>query len=75
MATALKVLFHEEDCGNFHRHLEEANLENNTAPLVLERNEVIALINTLKRLSESIEVYRVMSIDLEKSKLLNSNTL
>ena len=59
IATALKILFSSSDC--------EGHLPNSTSPfsdLVLERNEVIALINTLERFSASLEYYRTMSTDL-----------
>jgi ERO1-like protein alpha len=51
----LKVLFSAKDC-----------LGSNTAEpeLTLERNEVIALVNLLERLSQSIEVVREMSLQL-----------
>ena len=46
--TSLKVLFSADDCsGN----------PANGPQLVLERNEVIALLNLLERLSTSIEVH------------------
>ena len=48
IATSLKVLFSADDCsGN----------PANGPQLVLERNEVIALLNLLERLSNSIEVH------------------
>lgn len=59
LATALKVLFHESDCN------DEIGAKD-VAPLILERNEVISLINLLERLSKSIEIYREMSIMLEE---------
>ena len=45
IATSLKVLFSADDCSG-----HPAN-----AQLALERNEVIALLNLLERLSNSIE--------------------
>ena len=48
IATSLKVLFSADDCSG-----HPAN-----AQLALERNEVIALLNLLERLSNSIEARR-----------------
>lgn len=59
LATALKVLFHEDDCDDMDPNAK-------TSKLILERNEVIALVNLLERLSQSVETYRVMSIMLEE---------
>lgn len=67
IATALKVLFHEEDCSDMETG-------ENSSSLILERNEVIALINLLERLSQSVETYRVMSIMLEEKKRSESAT-
>ncbi|CAD7695908.1 unnamed protein product [Ostreobium quekettii] len=58
LATALKILFHESDCGS--------SGSNDTAPLILERNEIISLVNLLERLSQSVETYRVLSAKLEE---------
>ncbi|GLI59262.1 hypothetical protein VaNZ11_001109 [Volvox africanus] len=59
VATALKVLFSSSDCSGALP----------TAPslstLVLERNEVIALVNLLERFSASIEYYRQLSAELQ----------
>ncbi|KAK9810482.1 hypothetical protein WJX72_011392 [[Myrmecia] bisecta] len=56
IATSLKVLFSSDDC---------TGLPTNEPRLTLERNEVIALINLLERLSQSIEVVRKMSLQLD----------
>ena len=61
LATALKVLFHDEDC-----NVDQVGDRLAPQPFILERNEVIALINLLDRLSEGIETYRTMSILLEE---------
>ena len=54
IATSLKVLFAaEEGLGN-----------GQPQQLQLERNEVIAMLNLLERLSASIEVVRDMSLQL-----------
>ena len=55
IATSLKVLFAAEDFGSGSRQ---------PAQLQLERNEVIAMLNLLERLSASIEVVREMSLQL-----------
>ncbi len=57
IATSLKVLFSADDCAGAQQpgHLE---------PLRLERNEVIALLNLLERLAQSIEVVRDMSLQV-----------
>lgn len=58
IATSLKVLFTSESCdGAAHGHPQ----------LELERNEVIALLNLLERLSKSIEIVRTMSAQLTNS--------
>lgn len=58
IATSLKILFSQEDCSS----------SVSTVPqLHLERNEVIALVNLLERLSKSIEVVRTMSLHLGDS--------
>ncbi len=54
IATSLKVLFSAESC---HGGPGENSL-------ALERNEVIALINLLERLSESVETVRSLSLRL-----------
>lgn len=59
IATALKILFHVDDCDSGAGQLE-------LSKLILERNEVIALVNLLERLSQSVETYRVMSLMLEE---------
>ena len=55
IATSLKILFSQDDCS------EQGSA---TPHLHLERNEVIALVNLLERLSKSIEVVRTMSLEL-----------
>lgn len=60
LATALKVLFHDDNCDNSDPQ--------QPSTLIMERNEVIALINLLERLSQSIETYRILSIMLEEKK-------
>lgn len=51
----MKILFSSDDC---------TGAAADALQLSLERNEVIALINLLERLSQSIEVVRVMSAQL-----------
>lgn len=58
IATSLKILFSSEDC--------TSGSSSDVGSLVLERNEVIALINLLERLSESVEVVRSLSLRLTK---------
>ena len=55
IATSLKVLFHEADC---------AEGSEPQPPLIMERNEVIALFNLFERLTKSIEIVRKMSLEL-----------
>ncbi|KAK9805755.1 hypothetical protein WJX73_005872 [Symbiochloris irregularis] len=55
IATSLKILFSSDDC---------TGATSDALQLSLERNEVIALMNLLERLSHSIEVVRVMSAQL-----------
>lgn len=55
IATSLKILFSSDDCtGQLPPVMQ----------LSFERNEVIALINLLERLSKSIEIVRVLSAQL-----------
>ena len=56
IATSMKVLFSAEDCDGS---------QTEAPTLVLERNEVIAIVNLLQRLSHSIEVVRRLSKQLE----------
>ena len=56
LATSLKILFSAEDCGGGGCKPHP--------PLQLERNEVIALVNLLERLSNSVETVRVLSLQL-----------
>ncbi|KAL3154147.1 hypothetical protein ABBQ32_013672 [Trebouxia sp. C0010 RCD-2024] len=58
IATSLKILFSQEDCSNSVSAVPQ---------LHLERNEVIALVNLLERLSKSIEIVRTMSLHLGDS--------
>lgn len=60
VATALKVLFTEEDCQGGQPPVGER-----LADLRLERNEVIALVNLLERFSKSLEIYRNLSAQLQ----------
>lgn len=55
IATSLKVLFAAEDCELGSEQPQRVQLE---------RNEVIAMLNLLERLSASIEVVREMSLQL-----------
>ena len=52
MATALKINFHA---------LRDVRTDADREPLVLERNEVVALLNFLARLSSSLETVRTQS--------------
>ena len=54
IATSLKILFTSESCSG----------AGDNQNVVLERNEVIALVNLLERLSKSIEIVRDMSAQL-----------
>ena len=54
IATSLKILFSTEDCSS----------PGSNSSLQLERNEVIALVNLLERLSKSIEVVRTISLQI-----------
>ncbi|KAJ8637262.1 hypothetical protein MRB53_011529 [Persea americana] len=54
LGTALKILFSV----NGHEHLNQ--------PLQLQRNEVIALVNLLNRLSESVKLVHEMGPSVEK---------
>lgn len=56
IATSMKVLFSAEGCDGS---------QTEAPTLVLERNEVIAIVNLLQRLSHSIEVVRKLSKRLE----------
>lgn len=58
IATSLKILFSQENCDPSTSAMPH---------LHLERNEVIALVNLLERLSKSIEVVRTMSLHLADS--------
>ena len=59
VATSLKILFASNNC--FERNLRPAEL---LAALKLERNEVIALVNLLAKLSYSVAAYWDMSQQL-----------
>ena len=56
VATSLKILFSSETCSGTP----------GSDKLVLERNEVIALINLLERLSASVETVRSLSLRLSE---------
>ena len=60
IATSLKVLFSSEDCSG--GGVEGG--EGLPPLLILERNEVIALINLLERLAASVESVRSLSLQL-----------
>lgn len=66
IATALNILFDSqpqiEQAGSLG---VGAGVAASTAPLHLERNEVIALINLLERLSTSIEIVRDLSLQVQ----------
>jgi ERO1-like protein alpha len=60
IATSLKILFSSEDCGGGGN----GGVGSLPPVLVLERNEVIALVNLLERLAASVEVVRNLSLQL-----------
>jgi hypothetical protein len=62
IATALKVLFSEQEAAAGSDASPAASL----AALKLERNEVIALVNLLERLSKSIQIYWSLSQQLQQ---------
>ena len=59
VATALKVLFASNSC--FEPTLQPSEM---LQALRLERNEVIALVNLLAKLAQSVAAYRSLSGDL-----------
>lgn len=59
VATSLKILFSSEDCSGGVDAATKAN-----PPLVLERNEVIALFNLLERLAAAVEVVRSLALEM-----------
>jgi len=69
IATALKVLFHDAECGVdaamgaalAATAAAAAPAAAPQAPLILERNEIIALVNLLARLSSSLETVRALA--------------
>jgi ERO1-like protein alpha len=61
VATSLKILFASNNC--FERSLRPHEM---LAALKLERNEVIALVNLLAKLSHSVAAYREMSEELHQ---------
>ena len=67
VATSLKILFASNNC--FERNLQPREL---LAALKLERNEVIALVNLLSKLSQGIDAYREMSNKLQESEGLQA---
>jgi ERO1-like protein alpha len=75
IATSLKILFSSEDCSGglaaeagLNTSSGEGGIGNGLPPLVLERNEVIALVNLLERLSTGVEVVRSLSLQLAGGK-------
>ncbi|GFR42593.1 hypothetical protein Agub_g3523, partial [Astrephomene gubernaculifera] len=60
VATALKVLFSSSDCSG------ALPTSPALSTLVLERNEVIALVNLLERFSASIQYYKELSGELQE---------
>jgi len=63
VATALKILFSSRDCSG---ELPDTSQLPFGEELVLERNEVIALINLLGRFSHSLETYHVLTAQLQQ---------
>jgi ERO1-like protein alpha len=61
IATALKILLESDDC--FQEGLPPMQM---LEKLKLERNEVIALVNLLTKLSHSVATYRVLSERLQE---------
>ncbi len=61
IATALKILFNEEDCSAASSVAEQMNKS-----LRLERNEVIALVNLLERYSKSLQIYTSLSNNMQQ---------
>lgn len=61
VSTALKVLFEDDEGCSPDSTTSSSNGSFHARPLQLERNEVIALLNLLQRLSASLETVRVMS--------------
>ena len=62
VATSLKILFNTESCdGTALSSIE----------LAVERNEVIALVNLLERLSKAIEIVRDMSSKIKTGEANN----
>ncbi|KAG7674052.1 hypothetical protein Ndes2526B_g02467 [Nannochloris sp. 'desiccata'] len=68
IATSLKILFSSEDCSGGLTAEAGLNSGNGQPPLILERNEVIALVNLLERLSTGVEVVRSLSLQLADGK-------
>lgn len=63
VATALKILFSSRDCSG---ELPDTSQLPFGEDLVLERNEVIALINLLGRFSHSLETYHRLTARLQR---------
>lgn len=63
VATALKILFSARDCSGELPVSSELPFGED---LVLERNEVIALINLLGRFSHSLETYHRLTAQLQR---------
>jgi ERO1-like protein alpha len=63
VATALKILFSSRDCSGELPASSELPFGED---LVLERNEVIALVNLLGRFSHSLETYHRLTARLQR---------
>lgn len=61
IATSLKILFSSDNCSGGHH--EEG--------LILERNEVIALINFLERLAKAVDIVRSLSLQVVNGEAAN----
>lgn len=63
IATALKILFSARDCSGAVPSSSDLPFGDE---LVLERNEVIALVNLLARFSNSLEWYHKLTAELQR---------
>jgi ERO1-like protein alpha len=63
VATALKILFSSRDCSGELPHTSQLPFGQD---LVLERNEVIALVNLLGRFSHSLDTYHRLTAELQR---------
>lgn len=71
VATALKILFSSRDCsGEFPTDTSQLPFGQD---LVLERNEVIALVNLLGRFSHSLETYHRLMALLQRQEGVQPN--